>query len=99
MLPALGVLSRVRLFETLWTVAHQATLPIGFFRQEYWSGLPFPPPRQLYEISIIIISVYRCGKQGTDRLGCLPQITQLENDRASIEFRRPRETYGSMCVG
>ena len=35
-------LSRVRLFETLWTVAHQAPLSMGFSRQEYWSGLPFP---------------------------------------------------------
>ena len=29
---------------TPWTIAHQAPLSIGFFRQEYWSGLPFPPP-------------------------------------------------------
>ena len=29
----------------LWIVAHQAPLPMGFSRQEYWSGLPFPPPR------------------------------------------------------
>ena len=28
---------------TPWTVAHQAPLSMGFFRQEYWSGLPFPP--------------------------------------------------------
>ena len=35
-------LSRVRLFETPWTVAHQAPLSMGFSRQEYWSGLPFP---------------------------------------------------------
>ena len=28
----------------LWTVAHQAALPMGYSRQEYWSGLPFPPP-------------------------------------------------------
>ena len=35
-------LSRVQLFATLWTVAHQAPLSMGFFRQEYWNGLPFP---------------------------------------------------------
>ena len=34
--------SHVLLFATLWTVAHQASLPMGFSRQEYWSGLPFP---------------------------------------------------------
>ena len=37
-------LSHVRLFVTLWTVAHQAPLSLGFPRQEYWSGLPFPSP-------------------------------------------------------
>ena len=39
--------SRVRLSETLWTVAHQAPLSTGFSRQEYWSGLPCPSPRNL----------------------------------------------------
>ena len=32
---------------TLWTVARQAPLSMGFFRQEYWSGLPCPPPGDL----------------------------------------------------
>ena len=32
---------------TPWTVAHQAPLPMGFSRQEYWSGLPFPSPGDL----------------------------------------------------
>ena len=40
-------LSRVQLFATLWTVAHQAPLSMGFSRQEYWSGLPFPSPGDL----------------------------------------------------
>ena len=40
-------LSRVRLFATPWTVAHQAPPSMGFSRQEYWSGLPFPSPRGL----------------------------------------------------
>ena len=34
--------SRVPLFATPWTVARQAPLSLGFSRQEYWSGLPFP---------------------------------------------------------
>ena len=37
-------LSRVRLFATPWTAAHQAPPSIGFFRQEYWSGVPLPSP-------------------------------------------------------
>ena len=40
-------LSRVRLFATPWTVAYQAPWTMGFSRQEYWSGLPFPPPGDL----------------------------------------------------
>ena len=40
-------LSRVRLFETLRTVAYQAPPSMGFSRQEYWSGLPFPSPGDL----------------------------------------------------
>ena len=32
---------------TLWTVAHQVPLSMGFSRQEYWSGLPSPPPGDL----------------------------------------------------
>ena len=40
-------LSRVRLFATPWNGAHQAPLSMGFSRQEYWSGLPFPSPGDL----------------------------------------------------
>ena len=40
-------LSSVQLFATPWTVAHQAPLSMGFSRQEYWSGLPFPSPGDL----------------------------------------------------
>ena len=40
-------LSCVRLFATPWTVAYQAPLSMGFSRQEYWSGLPFPSPGDL----------------------------------------------------
>ena len=39
--------TRVQLFVTLWTVAHQASLSMGFSRQEHWSGLPFPTPGDL----------------------------------------------------
>ena len=40
-------LSRVRLFVIPWTAAHQAPQSMGFSRQEYWSGLPFPSPGDL----------------------------------------------------
>ena len=40
-------LSRAGLFATLWSIAHQAPLSMGFSRQEYWNGLPFPSPGDL----------------------------------------------------
>ena len=41
------VLSGVRLFATPQTVAHEAPMSMGFSRQEYWNGLPFPPQGDL----------------------------------------------------
>ena len=40
----LSCFSHVQIFATLWTVAHQAPLSMGFSRQEYGRGLPHPPP-------------------------------------------------------
>ena len=40
-------LSRVQLFGTPWTVAHQAPRSMGFSRHEYWSGVPLPSPGDL----------------------------------------------------
>ena len=39
--------SHVQPLSTLWTAARQALLSMGFSRQEYWSGLPCPPPGDL----------------------------------------------------
>ena len=41
--------SRVQLFATPWTVPRQIPLSLGFSRQEYWSGLPCPPPGDLHD--------------------------------------------------
>ena len=54
--PLRVVLSRVRLFAIPWTVARQAPLSMGFSRQEYWSGLPFPPPEDLPDPGIEPVS-------------------------------------------
>ena len=43
----LSCFSRVQLFVTSWTIAHQVPLSMEFSRQTYWSGLPFPPPGDL----------------------------------------------------
>ena len=45
-------LSSFQLFVTPWTVAHQAPPTMGFSRQEYWSGLPFPSPGNLPDLGI-----------------------------------------------
>ena len=41
------LLSHVRLFATPWAVDYQASLSMGFSRQEYWSGVPLPSPGDL----------------------------------------------------
>ena len=52
LMPTLNDSSRVQLFVTACTVAHQALLSMGFFRQNYYSGLPFPSPRDLPNLGI-----------------------------------------------
>ena len=44
--------SCIQLFVTLWTVAHQAPLSMGFSRQKRWHGLPFPPPGHVLDTGI-----------------------------------------------
>ena len=46
------LLGHVQLFSSPWTVAHQAPLSMGLSWQEYWSGLPFPPPGDLLDPGI-----------------------------------------------
>ena len=53
----LNCFSCVRLFATLWTVACQASLSIQFPRQEYWSGLPCPPPSGLPNLGVKPVSL------------------------------------------
>ena len=50
-------LSRVRLFASPWTLAHQVALPMGFSRQEYWSGLSSLPPGDLPDPGIELVSL------------------------------------------
>ena len=48
----LSCFTRLQLFATPWTIAHQAPLSMGFSRQEYWSGLLCPPPGDLLDPEI-----------------------------------------------
>ena len=61
-------LSHVWLFATPWTVAHQAPPSMGFSRQEYWSGLPFPSPGDLPNpgmepVSLALQTLYHLSHQ------------------------------------
>ena len=71
-------LSRVWLFATLWTVARQAPLSMGFSRQEYWRGLPFPPPGDLPDPGIkpaSLVSLALAGRFFTTELPGKPTHT------------------------
>ena len=57
--------SRVRRFVTLWTAAHQPPLAMEFSRQEYWSGVPFPPPGGLPHPGIDLASPAEAGGLST----------------------------------
>ena len=69
------MLSRVQLFATTWTVAHEAPLSMGFSRQEYWSRLPLPIPGDLPNPGIKPASISSPALAGryftTEPQGCL----------------------------
>ena len=55
--PSAQSLSCVQLFATPWTLTHQALLSMGFPRQEYWSGFPFPFPGDFLDLRIQLVSL------------------------------------------
>ena len=57
-------LSRVRLLATPWTAAYQAPPPMGFSRQEYWSGVPLPSPQRSRTISRTISKYWLSAHYG-----------------------------------
>ena len=83
-------LSRVRLFATPWTVAHQAPQSIGFSRHEYWSELPFPAPGDLPDPGIkprpphCRQTLYRLSLQGSVTLSLLIEIVSNPSSLFSI---------------
>ena len=60
----LSPFSHVQLFGTLWTVAHHAPLSLGFSRQESWSRLPCPPPGDLSNLGIKLVSLMSSALAG-----------------------------------
>ena len=63
-------LSRIRLLATPWTVADQAPPSMGFSRQEYWSGLPFPSPEDLPDPGIGLASLVLPAFAGRFFINC-----------------------------
>ena len=73
--------SRTQLFATLWTVTYQAPLSIGFSKQEYWSGLPCPPPGDLCSPGIepaSLVSPALAGRFFTSELPGAPKLRELK---------------------
>ena len=64
------LLGYVRLFETSWTIAHQASMSMEFSRQEYWSGLSFPTPGDLPNPGIELCLLHRLHWQLDSLLPC-----------------------------
>ena len=92
-------LSCVRLFAAPWTVAHQAPLSVGFSRQEYWSGFPFPSPGDLpgpgMEPGVLQI-VYQLSYQGIPRV--LKSWSQCVFTDANHSVSSPEQTIPSIPV-
>ena len=79
-------LSRVQLLATPWTAAYQASLSMGFSRQEYWSGVPLPSPIYVY-IYIYTHSLAPDGSDGKESacnagdLGSIPGLGRYPGGR------------------
>ena len=83
-------LSYVSLFATLWTIAHQAPLSMGFHRQEYWSELLFPSPRDLLDPAIELASPALAG-------GFFPTEPIWEAPHPHSAFVQVRDTDYKYC--
>ena len=98
--------SCIGLFETLWPVAHQAPLFTRFSRQEYWSGFPCPPPRDLPDPGIKLTSPASSVQQ-VDSLPTEPPLNLIKllfylmAFPIEAEFSGVNESHyiGDGCVG
>ena len=98
---AVQLLSHVCFFETPWTVARQAPLSMGFSRQEYWSGVPFPHPGDLSNPGIALASpVSSCiGRQirlPPSHLGS-PIVTCTAGRKCSRENKEEENHFSPSC--
>ena len=84
------MLSLVQLFVGPWTVAWHAPLPMGLPRQEYWSGLPFPPPGDLLNPGIEPVSLASPESADSSPLCalaaqlCIPHQTRTKDSSPAV---------------
>ena len=88
----------VRLFATLWPIAFQAPLSIGFFRQEYWSGLPSPSPGDLPDSGIKPRSLKSPVLAGGDSLTLVPPSPTQNFDIGKICCGRCMSVCVCVCT-
>ena len=84
------LLSCVRLFGTPWTVAYQAPPSMGFSKQEYWNGLPFPSPGDLPNPGIEPRSPAFQADTLTSEPPGKPQIIVIETGRTGWHRRESK---------
>ena len=84
-------LSFVQLLATPWTVAYQAPPSIGFSRQEYWSGVPLPSPKNLITMDKLLIHVDHLLAQ--DALNFMGQIVNSNNNNSLWNWMRYKTQY------
>ena len=88
----LSRVSHVRIFATLQAVAHQAPLSMGFSTQEYWSGLPWPPPGDVPNLGIKLASL-----RSPELAGGFPG--GASSKEPSCQRRRPKRCRFDPWVG
>ena len=77
--------SYVQVFATRWTVARQPSLSMGFSRQEYWSGLPFPSPGNLPDPGTKPVSLSFLAGSLPSELPGKSQIDQVPNRLSQLK--------------
>ena len=98
-------LSHVRLFGTPWAVARQAPLSVGFSREEYWSGLPCPPPGDLPDPGIepVCLNVSCIGRRGLrppgkpEQLGVDPVIGHIQESLGIELLDHRKGAFNGYC--
>ena len=93
-------LSRVWLFETPRIAAHQAPPPMGFSRQEYWSGVPLPSPFSLFRTCLFLkySPIYKCNGHGCAYDKHLGKYRRIESKKIQTSYYHPKmSTVKILC--